>query len=152
MTQVKRGRPTTYTDEMLNEAYDYLEAFLDDDKRRELRPRQVFPSIEGLCAYIKRARSTVYKWAEEEDKEEFSDIVKGISELQHLILQNEGAAGTFNPTISKLLLAKHGHSERIVTDHTSSDGSMSSKVEVTVTKDDIDRVIGMLDDDDDDDE
>lgn len=132
------GRPTTYNDEVLKRSYEYLECFTDRKKQKELTPRQLFPSIEGLCRYIGRARSTVYKWASDEGKEDFSDIVNGINEMQHLILQNEGASGVFNPTIAKLLLAKHGHSDRVEQDHKSSDGSMTPhSVDVHVTKDDI---------------
>lgn len=139
-----RGRPTKYTDEILDKSYDYLAAFLDDEKQRELRPRQIYPSIEGLCVYIKIARSTVYKWTEEDGKEDFSDIVSEINEMQHLYLQNGGLNGTMNPTITKLLLAKHGHSERIVTDHTSSDGSVSKSIDVQVNMEDIESVLSKM--------
>lgn len=141
---MKRGRPTEYSIDIVDESLEYLNAFLDEDKRRELKPIQLIPTVEGLCAFIKRSRSTVYKWKEEEGKEDFSDIVEMILEMQHMLLQNGGLAGHYNPTIAKLLLAKHGHSERIESDHTSKDGSMTPNTTVNVTMDDIKSVLGKM--------
>lgn len=123
------GRPTTYNQEMLDKCREYLDTY------EELG--EVIPSVVGLCRHIRRAKSTVYKWADEPDKEEFSDILKEIEEVQHIVLANSGLAGTFNPTITKLMLTKHGYSDRVENDLKSSDGSMSpQEIKVTIVSPD----------------
>lgn len=139
----KVGRPSSYNDELIDEAYEYLTCFLNEEKRRELVPPQVVPTIEGMCFYINRARSTIYSWKNDEDKSEFMDIVEGVNEMQSLMLQNGGLGGHYNPSIVKLLLTKHGYSDKVETDHKNSDGSLSSKdIKITVTDDDIKSVLG----------
>ncbi|MEN7471298.1 terminase small subunit, partial [Providencia stuartii] len=48
-----------------------------------------------------------------------------IKTLQENRLINKGLIGEFNPTITKLMLANHGYSEKQEVDHKSSDSSMS---------------------------
>jgi hypothetical protein len=43
-------------------------------------------------------------------------------------LLNNGLDGTFNPPITKMMLSKHGYSDKIEQDHTSSDGSMKQQI------------------------
>jgi hypothetical protein len=99
------GRPSTYTDEMLLKADSYLTEWesLGD----------MIPSVEGLAEFIERARSTIYKWDSEDDKPEISDILELINEKQKKILINKGLSGDFNSNITKLVLGKHGLSEKI---------------------------------------
>lgn len=98
------GRPTKYTDELLAIAREYPENYGEYGHS--------FPSIVGLCRVVKIHSDTAYDWAKDPDKKEFSDIVKQIMDNQHLELMEGGINGTFNPTITKLILAKHGHSEK----------------------------------------
>ena len=122
------ARPTTYDDEMLSDALSYIDQFnMQPDQRDEIVHDEVIPSIVGLARYIKRAKSTIYKWVGEEGKEEFSDIVSTINELQELKLLSGGLAGGYNPMISKLILSKHGYHDKAEIDNKSSDGSMSPK-------------------------
>lgn len=112
-----RGRPTSYTEEMLQKAKDYAEdCSVGDD---------VVPSIVGLCAYIGRSKSIVYDWIKDPEKADFSDICQEINEKQEKGLINGGLAGGFAPAVTKMMLSKHGYSDKVETDHTSSDGSMS---------------------------
>ncbi len=101
----KGGRPTSYDQDIIDKAYDYLENYETEYDDR-------VPMVVGLCKAINRARSTVYKWADEEGKEEFSDILCQIEEMQHLGLVNKGLAGEFNPAITKMMLTKHGYSDK----------------------------------------
>lgn len=88
----------------------------------------VVPSVAGLACYLGVARSSIYKWAGEDKSEDgFSDIVEGILSLQENKLLNGGLKGDYNPTIAKLLLAKHGYAEKQEVDNKSSDGSMATK-------------------------
>lgn len=112
-----RGRPTSYTDEMLQKAKQYAEdCSVGND---------VVPSIVGLCAYIGRSKSIVYDWIKDPEKADFSDICQEINEKQEKGLINGGLAGGFAPAVTKMMLSKHGYSDKVETDHTSSDGSMS---------------------------
>jgi len=106
------GRPTIYCDEMVAKAADYLDTYTDDG--------DVIPSIEGLALRLCIARSTVYKWAEEEGKEPFSDILDQLMAKQGKELINKGLTGDFNSTISKLILTKHRYSDK--QEHSGPDG------------------------------
>ncbi len=120
------ARPTEYSKDVVNDATAYLECFnVEQSEREGLTNQEVIPSIVGLCRYINRARSTVYKWIGEEGKEPFSDIVSAIGETQEIRLLSGGLSGGYNPMITKLILSKHGYAEKTEVDNKSSDGSMS---------------------------
>lgn len=104
------GRPTKYTPELLEFARNYPYSFKEYDHS--------FPSVVGLCKELKITSETVYAWARDPEKQEFSDIVKEIMDMQHFALAEGGINGSFNPTISKLILAKHGHSDKTEVDQT----------------------------------
>lgn len=95
------GRPPEYKPEILEKAREYLT--MEDLE---------LPSVAGLALYIGVARSTVYKWATEEDKQEFSDIVERLLAEQEKSLFTKGLKGEYNPTITKLMLTKHGYSDK----------------------------------------
>lgn len=96
------GRPTKYTDELIKKAKAYITdyAIYED----------VIPSIAGLSSMLEISRSTLYKW--EEEKQEFSDILRGIKAEQEKILLNKGLSGDFNSAITKLVLGKHGYHDK----------------------------------------
>lgn len=100
------ARPTNYTPEIIAKANEY---------KNILRPTddEVIPSIEGLALYIDIARSTIYDWISQEDKQEFSDIVSKILEDQAKTLINKGLTGKFNQSITKVMMSKHGYREGI---------------------------------------
>ncbi|EMF4673488.1 DNA-packaging protein [Providencia stuartii] len=116
------GCPSKLTDELIAKAKEYLyggyESFGD-----------VVPSVAGLSCYLAIARSTTYEYAKQDSDlgREFSDIVEGILSLQENKLINGGLKGDFNPSITKIMLTKHGYSEKQEIDHRSPDGSMSPK-------------------------
>ena len=120
MSQEYNGsRPTDFNDEIVEKAQYYLENYDENG--------DVIPTIEGLATYLKKARSTVFKWAKEEGKELFSDVIEQILATQARISLNGGMKGDYNSTMAKLILSKHGYSDSSKTDHTSSDGSMTPK-------------------------
>lgn len=83
----------------------------------------VVPSVAGLACYLAVSRSSIYEWSKVPG--EFSDIVEGILSLQENKLLNGGLKGELNPTIAKLLLAKHGYADKAEVDNKSSDGTMT---------------------------
>lgn len=112
------GRPTSYDADVIAKARDYIDNF--DEIQDE-----VVPTVVGLCRHIRRAKSTVYKWCQEGDKKVFSDIVKEIEESQEIKLVSGGLSNSMNANITKLMLTKHGYSDKQEIDHQSSDKSMS---------------------------
>lgn len=87
------------------------------------------PSVAGLACEIGISRETCHAWARDEDNQ-FSDILKAIAKKQERELLNNGLGGIFNPPITKMMLSKHGYSDRIEQDHTSSDGSMKTNITI----------------------
>lgn len=104
------GRPTDYTPEILEKARAYRDNPLPED--------EVVHSIEGLAQYTGLARSTIYDWISQESKAEFSDITEDILQKQAQKLVNNGLIGKFTPTITKVMMSKHGYREAIDTDIT----------------------------------
>lgn len=104
------GRPSEYTKENLVKAWDYL--------ARYEQLGDVIPSIEGLAEHIGVSRKTLYNWSEDQEKVEFLHIFEMCMAKQGRTVLNKGLNGTFNPTISKLLLSKHGYVEKIENNNT----------------------------------
>lgn len=104
------ARPTDYTPEILEKAREYLDNLPEDE---------AVHSIEGLADYIDMHRSTMYAWETEEGKEEFSDILEQVRRKQAKALVTGGLNQTFQPTITKVMLTKHGYREGI--DQTTND-------------------------------
>ena len=100
----KVGRPTKYTPELIDDCYDYLE------RHEELG--DVAPIHVGLFLHVGINPTAGYRWAEEEGKEQFKDILETCKTMQHRVLASSGLDGSFNPTITKLFLTKHGYSDK----------------------------------------
>ena len=116
------GRPTDYTPEMLELCRDYIDNCPD-----------AVPIIVGLCKHINRSSSIVYKWAKDEDKTEFLDILDEIMDLQHLGLVNGGLKAEFSAPVTKMMMTKHGYSEKIDQTLSSPDGGpVQNKITVEI--------------------
>ena len=105
------ARPTKCTPELIEKAQHYL-----DHYDTEVYNSQSVPTIEGLALAVNLARSTVHKWATEEDKADFSDIVENILTKQAINLSQGGLLGDYNASIAKLMLTKHGYSDKVEQD------------------------------------
>ena len=110
------GRPSKLTDALIEQAGRYAAK----DYRLQ---GEVIPTIEGLAVFLNVSRSTIYKWKGE--NQEFSDILESLMSMQAKELFSNGLTGDFNPTITKLILTKHGYSDRVEQDVTSSDGALA---------------------------
>lgn len=124
MSETKRpvGRPSELTDEIRKRALFYL-----CDGFKEVG--DVVPTVEGLACFLGKSRRVIYKWSDEDT--EFMHIVEGVMTVQGKLLITGGLIGNFNPTITKLLLCKHGYNDKIENNHTSSDGSMKPHYTIT---------------------
>lgn len=115
------GRPTKYSEEILKKTQKYLDLCIDGyarvaskQKRRVIYTNKVvikIPTMGGLARYLRVHRDTLYEWAKHEDNKEFSDIIGDLMGEQEDRLINNGLSGDYNPTIAKVLLAKHGYRE-----------------------------------------
>ncbi|MDH2304992.1 DNA-packaging protein [Providencia rettgeri] len=112
------GCPSKLTDDLIAKAKEYLYGGYES-------LGDVVPSVAGLACYLEISRKSAYNYSEQ--SEEFLHIVEGILSLQENKLINGGLKGDFNASIAKLMLAKHGYSEKQEVDHKSSDNSMTPK-------------------------
>jgi|TARA_R110002051_G_scaffold318742_1_gene401533 hypothetical protein len=107
------GRPTVYTQEIIDKARDYVENY---DSKEIGHP---FPSITGLCKVIQRSRAVVCQWSVHTDedgkhlKPEWKDIMDSIKEAQEMRLIHCGVTNQFNPTITSLMLGQHGYHKKV---------------------------------------
>jgi hypothetical protein len=125
MTKEKVGRPSLYSDEILQMSKDYLGCFMGEGSDINLVPPQVIPTAVGLCAYINIGTSTIDVWSKDEEKLEFRAVLDRIKQIQHVIALNGGMTGVYSAPIVKLLLTKHGYHDKSEQDIKSSDGSMT---------------------------
>lgn len=96
------GRPSKYTDEMVQAANHYLanyESYGDP-----------VPTVAALACELGIHKDTCYEWAKHYD--EFSDILTRIKQAQERQLVGGGLHGDFNPAVTKMMLTKHGYAER----------------------------------------
>ncbi len=112
------GRPSDYTPELQERAEAYLNDFDPESG--------VLPTIEGLALHLGISRQTVYAWRSEVKegtkelaKPEFTDIVERVLATQSKTLIEKGLVGDFNASITKMMLGKHGYSDRQEVDVTS---------------------------------
>ena len=113
------GRPTIYTDELIENASGYLDNWEESG--------DAIPSQAGLAVYLGVSISCVENWGRDEGKQEFLRVLDEIESRQRSLLINRGLMGLFNSAITKLILSKHGYHEKTIQDNTSSDGTMSPK-------------------------
>lgn len=115
------GRPTVYSEETLEKTVDYLENYQSHG--------DVIPSIVGLARVLEVCRDTVHAWLRDEEKEDFSYIVRKLLSEQERALINGGLKGDMNANITKLVLGKHGYTEK-------RDQNNTGSVSIVIDKDD----------------
>lgn len=121
------GRPSLLDEEMLEKAEHYM---IDGYKEIE----NIVPSVAGLSCYLGVSKSTVYEWAKDTPENRlipirvrFSDTLDAIQAKQEMLLINGGLSQVFSGTITKLMLANHGYSDKVQTDVTSNGQTIGDK-------------------------
>ena len=121
------GRPSLLDEEMLEKAKHYM---IDGYKEIE----NIVPSVAGLCCYLGVSKSAVYVWSEKSEanlkdpiRVEFMDTLDAIQAKQEMLLINGGLSQVFSGTITKLMLANHGYSDKVNTDITSNGQTIGDK-------------------------
>ena len=99
------GRPSKLTPEVREQINKYLVESIENDK---------VPTAARLAVILNISKSTLYKWAE--DDEQLSDTLKKLQAIQEALLIDGSLQNKLNPTISKLMLANHGYSDSIKTE------------------------------------
>ena len=117
------GRPTKYSDAMLEAAQDYVDGGYT-----------TVPTVAGLSLALNVTKSTVYKWGEEEGKEEFSDTLAKLQAVQENLLVSGGLSTEFSGTITKLMLSNHGYRETSATELSGKDGGPIEGITFTIKK------------------
>ena len=112
------GRPTKYSEDLQAQADEYILSYADLG--------DLVPTLVGLAIHLDVAPNTIYNWATEANPE-FLRVFTRVEQLQHRGLVNGGLSGKYNPAITKMMLTKHGYSDKQELAHTSPDGSMSPK-------------------------
>lgn len=98
------SRPTKYSKELLEKAEKYLHNYDSYD--------HAFPSDIGLADVLDICAKTLYNWANDESKIEFSQILEKIERKQQLVAWQKGLTGQYNSNLVKLLLGKHGYHDK----------------------------------------
>lgn len=126
------GRPTDYNEEVLIKTREYLDSTGDfsivkqrpqikDGKHigeEDYRVEKIkLPSIEGLSYILDVTKSTISEWRKRH--EVFSVLIDKLLAKQAEMLIVGGLSGSYNSVISKVLLTKHGYSDKQETDITS---------------------------------
>lgn len=122
------ARPIEYNEEfVIEKAMEYIASCEDewvqvvsaetkDATMFKERLKVKMPTMEGLALYLGIHRDTLYDWAKKYPQ--FSDVLEHLRAKQADRLINNGLSGDYNPTIAKVLLTKHGYTDKQEIDHT----------------------------------
>lgn len=139
------GRPTKFDDTILERTEQYIAECEDRmsivvrGKSRHKFKSVRLPSLEGLARHLRIHKDTVQAWKKEHPG--FSVLIGDLLNKQAEALINNGLAGQYNPTITKVLLAKHGYRDVIDTDLTSGGQPIKEEVDYSKLSDDVLRAI-----------
>lgn len=152
------ARPTEYNEDILDKVKEYMDSCGDLIYEVKTKPvikdgvhkgdeeyshkKTKLPTIEGLANYLGLSRETIYDWESQEEKKEFSDIIKELRQMQADMLINNGLTGDYSPVIAKVLLTKHGYREGV--EQTGKDGK--DLIPETITEEQKQSLLQLLDD------
>ena len=121
------GRPSLLNEELLEKAKEYLYGGYKEIDN-------VVPSTAGLCCYLGVGKTAVYEWAKDTPENklnplrvQFAETLEGIQLMQESMLISGGLNQSFSGTITKLMLANHGYSDKVQTDVTSNGQTIGDK-------------------------
>ena len=96
------GRPTKKPKDICAEVDKYLKKVEKEDE---------LASIAGFCKFLDITKQTVYNWGAQDAK--FLDYLKKIEREQEFSLIKNGLSKKFDSSITKLMLARLGYSDKI---------------------------------------
>jgi len=98
------ARPSKYNESTVTKTLHYIDHYQEYG--------DIVPTIMGLAHVLGLHRETLRLWDKDPNKEGFFGILDWLMSAQENVLINTGLNGTFNPTICKLMLGKHGYHDR----------------------------------------
>ena len=99
------GQPTKCTPELLKKTRDYIDNYEEYG--------DLVPSVAGLSVELGISRESAHKWKREpETYPEFSYMLTEMLAIQERKLLSGGLGGNMNSNITKLMLCKHGYSDK----------------------------------------
>ena len=98
------GRPTKYNQGILDKTADYIANYQ--------KYGDAIPTAQGLTLILDVSDETISNWGKHKNKREFFGLLEKLKRKQHQALVNGGITGDFNSNITKLVLTKHGYSDR----------------------------------------
>lgn len=113
------SRPHKYTPELLANAKNYVNNFEEYGN--------VTPTVAGMCLVIGIHKDTCYEWLKHDNKEEFKSIYASLMMLQEQTIIDGALSKKFDSAFAKIVIAKHGYTDKKEVDLTSSDGSMTPR-------------------------
>lgn len=107
-TPKRMGRPTKWKgEETLDAISHYIDTF-------HTKHNEQFPSIAGLCSNVLDCgKETLMVWIRDNKSEELNYQIQRLLAKQEVLLLNSGITGEFNSAITKLLLTKHGYTDKV---------------------------------------
>lgn len=128
MEEIKRrGKPPTKltTDlELLAEKY-LMGGYVDAG--------DLVPSNAGLSCYLGIGKRTLYEYRDK--SESIAHTIEGIQAMQEKLLVNGGLSQEYNATITKLMMANHGYSDKVETQVTQKNVT-PTKIQIVSADDD----------------
>lgn len=126
------GRPTLLNEALLGRAKTYL-----IDGFQEIG--NTVPSVAGLSCYLGVSKKAIYNWADE-SKGDYNDPIRidfvhtlaAIQAKQEMMLIDGGLSQRFSGTITKLMMANHGYSDKVETDVTTNGESVNKPTTINL--------------------
>ena len=106
------GRPSKCTPELLEKVQEYKDDFE--------KFGNVIPSMAGLSFVLSIPRETLQRWRREKatpEQAEFEFLTEMLLCQQECLLIDNGLVSKWNSNIVKLVLGKHGYSDKLETDN-----------------------------------
>ena len=89
------------------------------------------PTLAGLACWFGVGRHTVRAWCDED--EDFAEVVEGINAMQEVRLIDGGLRKDYDGSVTKLLLTRHGYSDKVTQEITGKDGGAIRSEHVIAT-------------------
>lgn len=104
------GRPSKFTEELVTSVETYIRGWTVGEV-------SVIPTLEGLALSLHVAKKTLLAWEKDEGldpilRERFCNAMDEVRSRQLDLLITNGLKGTFNSTITKLMMGNHGYREK----------------------------------------
>ena len=111
------------------EIYEKAKKYLDNYESHG----HAFPSEVGLADVLDVSVSTVQNWGNDKRKSDFLGILEKIKAKQEIVAWRKGLTGEYNASLCKLLLGKHGYSDKVDQNNT---GEQKLNVETSIKETD----------------